>query len=121
VPRNQPQRQHFHGIAPSKNIREIPAPQPAVKILGWHKLVCGTMRGFVDIEIEVGESRRPPKSSSASSTLAIPLGSASPPKRKSISIGKPEYAALLKWRRPDDRAQFSRRDQAAAHPPPRRS
>jgi hypothetical protein len=70
------------------------------------------MRGFIDIEIEVGEGRRPLKVIECVVHAGDPLGSASPPKRKSIPTAtSPQVfdrqagiAALLKWRRPDDRA-----------------
>lgn len=87
-----------------------------MKILGWQKLVKNTMRGFVDIEVEV-EHGRPLQIFECivhvgpnGPWVALP-GKAQLDKDGTIRrkpTGNIEYARVLKWRDPETRDLFSR-------------
>lgn len=76
-----------------------------MKLLGWRPLQRGTLRGFLDIEVEVGNGRRlrifecPVLLGSNGPWVALPgkpqLDRDGNARRK--ANGKPEYVAVLQW------------------------
>jgi len=87
-----------------------------MRVFGWRKLVRNTMRGFVDVEVEVGEGR--PLQILECVVHVGPNGPwvALPGKaqldrdgnvRRKPGTNKVDYVAVLKWGNADTRDRFS--------------
>jgi hypothetical protein len=87
-----------------------------MKLLGWQKLVKNTMRGLIDVELEVEHGRK-----LEISECIVHVGPNGPwvafpgkvqltrdgTVRRNLATGKPEYVNLLKWRDQATREKFS--------------
>ena len=87
-----------------------------MKLLGWRKVVRGTLRGFADFELAVENSHGlqilecPVNTNHNGPWVGFPgkpqLDRDGNLKRK--PDGKPDYTAILKWADPETRDRFSR-------------